>query len=55
VPFSKQRFDLEISIPYGETKRYPGWYVYGGDRVIFTADILFIGGHPIAWAGPVSN
>ncbi len=25
------------------------------DRVIFTADILFIGGHPIAWAGPVSN
>ncbi len=26
-----------------------------GDRVIFTADILFIGGHPIAWAGPVSN
>jgi cyclase len=26
-----------------------------GDHVIFTADILFIGGHPIAWAGPVSN
>jgi cyclase len=26
-----------------------------GDRVVFTADILFIGGHPIAWAGPVSN
>ncbi len=25
------------------------------DRVIFTGDILFIGGHPIAWAGPVSN
>ena len=25
------------------------------DRVIFTADILFIGGHPIAWAGPVTN
>jgi cyclase len=25
------------------------------DRVIFTADILFIGGHPIAWAGPLSN
>lgn len=25
------------------------------DRVVFTADILFIGGHPIAWAGPVSN
>ncbi|MGK0290990.1 MAG: cyclase [bacterium] len=25
------------------------------DRVIFTGDILFIGGHPIVWAGPVSN
>ncbi len=26
-----------------------------GDRVVFTADILFIGGHPIIWAGPTSN
>src|SRR5436309_1453504 len=25
------------------------------DRVIFTGDILFIGGHPIIWAGPTSN
>ncbi len=25
------------------------------DKVIFTADILFIGGHPIIWAGPTSN
>src|SRR5712692_1998264 len=25
------------------------------DRLIFTADILFIGGHPIIWAGPTSN
>jgi len=25
------------------------------DRVVFTADILFIGGHPIIWAGPVGN
>jgi len=25
------------------------------DRVIFTGDILFIGGHPIMWAGPTSN
>jgi glyoxylase-like metal-dependent hydrolase (beta-lactamase superfamily II) len=24
-------------------------------RVIFTGDILFIGGHPIIWAGPTSN
>jgi glyoxylase-like metal-dependent hydrolase (beta-lactamase superfamily II) len=25
------------------------------DRTIFTGDILFIGGHPIMWAGPISN
>jgi cyclase len=25
------------------------------DRVLFCGDILFNGGHPIAWAGPVSN
>ncbi|HUO93173.1 MAG TPA: MBL fold metallo-hydrolase [Rhizomicrobium sp.] len=25
------------------------------DRTIFTGDILFIQGHPIVWAGPVSN
>jgi glyoxylase-like metal-dependent hydrolase (beta-lactamase superfamily II) len=24
-------------------------------RTIFTGDILFIGGHPIIWAGPVAN
>ncbi len=26
-----------------------------GDRTIFTGDILFIGSHPIMWAGPISN
>jgi cyclase len=26
-----------------------------GDGVVFTGDILFHGGHPIVWAGPVSN
>jgi cyclase len=26
-----------------------------GDRVAFTGDILFIGGTPIVWAGPLSN
>ncbi len=26
-----------------------------GDKAIFTGDILFIGGHPIMWAGPVGN
>jgi len=24
-------------------------------RVVFTGDILFVGGHPIVWAGPVRN
>ena len=26
-----------------------------GDRTVFTGDILFVGGHPILWAGPVAN
>ena len=26
-----------------------------GDRVVFTGDILFVGGTPIIWAGPVGN
>jgi len=25
------------------------------ERVVFTGDILFVGGHPIVWAGPVRN
>lgn len=25
------------------------------DRTLFTGDILFIGGHPVVWAGPVGN
>src|SRR5262249_43848303 len=25
------------------------------DRVVYTADILFIGTHPVVWAGPVAN
>ena len=25
------------------------------ERVVFTGDILFIGGHPIMWAGPTAN
>lgn len=25
------------------------------DRVVYTGDVLFIKGHPIVWAGPVSN
>jgi cyclase len=27
----------------------------GDDRVLFSGDILFHGGHPIAWAGPVTK
>ena len=26
-----------------------------GERVVFTGDILFIGGHPVMWAGPTGN
>lgn len=29
--------------------------VVPAERVVFTGDILFINGHPIVWAGPVSN
>ncbi|MEJ0069209.1 MAG: MBL fold metallo-hydrolase [Pseudomonadota bacterium] len=25
------------------------------DRTVFTGDMLFIGGHRLVWAGPVSN
>lgn len=25
------------------------------DRTVFTGDIMFIGGHPVMWAGPVAN
>lgn len=25
------------------------------DRIVFTGDILFNGGHPVVWAGPVAN
>ena len=26
-----------------------------GDKTVFTGDILFVGGHPAIWAGPVDN
>ncbi len=29
--------------------------VLPAERVLFAGDIVFNGGHPIAWAGPVSN
>ena len=43
---------------------YPGWScahrgrrdrICPADRVVYTGDILFIDGTPIAWAGPVAN
>jgi cyclase len=26
-----------------------------GDRIVFTGDLLFVGGHPLMWAGPIEN
>ncbi len=26
-----------------------------GDRTVYTGDMAFIGGHPVVWAGPISN
>ena len=26
-----------------------------GDRIVYTGDIIFSGGHPIIWSGPISN
>ncbi len=25
------------------------------DRILFTGDLLFVGGHPVLWAGPIGN
>ena len=25
------------------------------DRLVFTGDVLFVGGHPVMWAGPIDN
>ena len=26
-----------------------------GDRILYTGDLLFVGGHPVLWAGPIEN
>jgi cyclase len=26
-----------------------------GDRIVYTGDLLFVGGHPLMWAGPIDN
>lgn len=62
----KKTFEGELSLQVGDRTVYlievgpahtqGDTLVYiPADRVIFTGDILFIGGHPIAWAGPLGN
>ena len=38
--------------PHGRRRRRAGCPTQG---IVFTGDILFHGGHPIVWAGPVAN
>ena len=26
-----------------------------GDRILYTGDLLFVGGHPVIWSGPIGN
>jgi glyoxylase-like metal-dependent hydrolase (beta-lactamase superfamily II) len=43
-------------IEVGPAHTYGDTLVYvPADRMVFTGDILFIGGHPIMWAGPIGN
>ncbi len=62
----KQTFEGQMSLKVGDKKvhlmevgpahtRGDTMVYIPADKTIFTGDILFIGGHPIVWAGPVSN
>ena len=62
----KQTFEGEMSVKVGDKEvrlmevgpahtRGDTMVYIPSDKTIFTGDILFIGGHPIVWAGPVSN
>ena len=62
----QQTFDGELALHVGNKKVHlievgpahtkGDTLVYiPSDKVIFTADILFSGGHPIIWAGPTGN
>lgn len=62
----KQTFDGELTLTVGDKivqlievgpahTRGDTLVYIPSDKVIFTGDILFIGGHPIIWAGPTSN
>ncbi len=58
----EKRLDLEVGhkevqiIEVGPAHTMGDSIVYlPGDRIIFAGDILFIGGTPIMWAGPVTN
>lgn len=61
-----ETFDGEVTLRVGEKDvrlvevgpahtRGDTIVVVPADRVVYTADILFAGGHPIIWAGPVEN
>jgi glyoxylase-like metal-dependent hydrolase (beta-lactamase superfamily II) len=61
-----QTFDAELTVQVGAREvrlievgpahtRGDTLVYVPADRVLFSGDILFHGGHPIAWAGPVSN
>jgi len=58
----EKRLDLAVGnkevqlIEVGPTHTVGDCIVYlPGERVVFTGDILFIGGTPIMWVGPVAN
>jgi cyclase len=66
VAMPTRTFDGELDVPVGDktvrlievgpahTRGDVLAYV-PADRVVYTGDILFVGGHPIIWAGPIRN
>jgi cyclase len=49
-------FSSELALKVGDKQVQlieVGWVP--ADRTVFTGDILFVGGHPVLWAGPVAN
>jgi glyoxylase-like metal-dependent hydrolase (beta-lactamase superfamily II) len=61
-----QEFEGELSVRVGDTRvsvievgsahtESDVIVFVPGAKVVFTGDILFVGGHPIMWAGPVGN
>ena len=31
------------------------WSMCRADRILYTGDLLFVGGHPVIWSGPIGN